>query len=264
MALYDESHNRRPRNAFVEHTLRPIKRFAGLVRNRTNDLRELMNNEPAFLDQYPSNAVPYIFSKLYDLELTAARRWDDGANNGFLKLAPVANRGRFILPRKQNVFVNRDGSFFWCSTSISGFVSLTYNSDPSISGSEEFGGPTVGDIFDPVLSANGGAQALNYFFSSVDYQNKPNICFELELYDKKRQRRLHDGRIPSQLLSGQQYANKLLSEPIRFDPNSEIEPRVYPTEVRMGDLLDTDTAYNAALFRGYLNITFIGYKVLDV
>lgn len=264
MALYDESHNKRPRNAFLEHTLRPIKRFAGLVRNRTNDLRSLMNNEPAFLDQYPSKAVPYIFSKLYTFGLVASRHWDDGANNGFLKLAPVASRKAFETPRNQNIFVGRDGPFFWCQSSISGFVSLTYDADPGNTDATQFGGPTAGDIFDPVLTSNGGAQAMNFFFSKVDWQNKPNISFELELYDRKRQRRLHDGRLPPQLLSGQQYANKLLSNPLRFDPNTEIEPRVYLNEVRMGDLLDTDQAYNAAVFKGYLNLSFIGYKVLDV
>ena len=49
-----------------------------------------------------------------------------------------------------------------------------------------------------------------------------------------------------------------VAQPIRFDPNTELEPRIYINEVRMGNILDTDQAYNAAQVKVYLFVTFHG------
>ena len=94
MALYDESHNDRPRNVFFEHVTRPFKRAVDLVRNRVDDLRVAMDT-PAFLDQYPANAVPYTFSKLYDFGLTTPRQAPSGA--GFERRATLVGNLLVVL-----------------------------------------------------------------------------------------------------------------------------------------------------------------------
>lgn len=258
---YDQSTNRRPRNALEAHLARPFKRAVDLVRDRTEALTRRMHR-PAFLDQYPANAVPHVYSLLYRFGLVAARR--NGAV-GFEGKAPVVNLGQELLPYRGVFFVNREGPFYWTQTNAVGYVSLTYDADPG-NGGVVFGdtvGP-VGDIFDPVLANNGGAETLNYFYSNVQYEDKPNICFDLELFDTKRSRRLHEGHLPPQVITAQGFANKRNASEMRLDPNTEVEPRVRLLEVRPGDLLDTDQAYDAAQVQFYLNLIFIGYKVLEV
>lgn len=253
---YDQSHNERPRDVLTAHVLRPFKRAVDVARNRVNDLRRRMAH-PAFLDQYPARTVPYVFSKLYGpFGLVAARR--NGAV-GFEGRAPVAEAGDFILPRNDIVRVNREGAFYWTATNIAGYYSLTYDADPGLAANPGVISAPVADIFDPVFPNNGGALVVNNFFG-----NGVRICFDLVLYDKKRGRRLHENSLPPQVLCGQGYANKTNASPIRFDPNTEIEPRLRLLEVRPDDLLDTDQAFDAAQFAGYLSLNFIGYKVLEV
>jgi len=262
---YDQSHNERPRNALGELLARPFKRSVDVLRNRLDRLNRLAST-PAFLDQFPSNAKPYRFSKLYGpLPLTTAQRWsaaDDGV--GFVSLAAAANNAAYVTPRNGNIKVNREGSWYWTTTSVTGFYSLTYDSDPGF-GATTFVNPLqVRDIFSPAIESNGGAIQVNYFMGHVNYGPRANICFDLKLYDTKRGRFLHDDALPMQTLSAQNFANKYVSAPSRFDPNTEIEPRVRIQEIRPGSLLDTDAAFNAAQFAAYLCITFGGYKVLDV
>ena len=255
MALYDESHNERPRNAFVAHLNRPFKKAVDIVRNRVNDLSVRMASQ-AFLDQYPARSVPYIFSKLYGpFGLLAPRR--NGAA-GFDGLAPVVDLGASIVPRNSNIVVNREGPFYWCSTNATGYVSLTYTADPGTLPLPIINTTPVSDIFNPVFPNNGGAVTLNNFFG-----RSIRICWDMTLYDKKRGRRLHDDFLPPQTITAQGYANKANATPIRFDPNTEIEPRVRLLEVRPDTLLDTTQAFNAAQFSAYLNIVFLGYKVLE-
>jgi hypothetical protein len=254
MARYDQSTNERPRSAFEAHLRRPFKRAVDIVRNRVNDLSVRMASQ-AFLDQYPARSVPYIFSKLYGpFDLLATR---NNGEVGFDGNAPVVDLGAFITPRNQNIVVNREGSFYWCSTNVTGLVSLTYTSDPGTSPTPPIDTTPVSDIFNPVIPANGGAVSLLNFFGEGF-----RICWDLVLYDKKRGRQLHDGYLPPQVISGQGYSNKQNASPIRFDTNTEIEPRVRLLEVRPGAALDTDQAYDAAQFNGYLAIMFNGYKVL--
>lgn len=257
---YDKSHNIRPRNAFEAHLLAPFKRKIESMRNRINHLVRVFDT-PAFLDQYPGNTVPFIFSKTYTFGLVASR--NDGAV-GFDGKASLVDLGSYLSPRNGNIFVGRDGPFYWCSTNITGYCSLTYDSDPAFGGNTFVNPKPVADIFSSAIDNNGGALMNNNFFGHVDYATRSNICFDLELYDRKRGRRLHEERLPPQVLTAQGFSNKENAQAVRLDVNTEIEPRVRLLEVRPGSLLDSDAAYDAAQFQGYLNLTFKGYKVLGV
>lgn len=258
---YDQSTNIRPRNAIQAHVARPFKRAVDLVRDRVEALTRRMHI-PAFLDQYPANAVPHVYSLTYRFDLVSPRR--NGAV-GFEGRAPVVDLGDFILPYRGSFFVNREGPFYWLQSNAVGYVSLTYDAAPGNGGVvfTDQSGP-VSDIFNPVLTSNGGAETLNYFFANVEYEDKPNICFDIELFDNKRSRRLHEEQLPPQVITAQGYANKMNASPIRLDPNTEIEPRLRLLEVRPGSLLDTDQAFDAAQVQFYLNLSFLGYKVLEV
>jgi hypothetical protein len=260
VALYDESDNQRPRNAFAEHLTLPFKRAVNHVRERVADITRRMY-QPAFFDQYPARAVPYVFSKRYEFGLTAARNF--GAV-GFEGRAQLVDLGSFITPVNNNIFVNREGPFYWCGSNISGYMSLTYGADPGFGGNTFINPVPVSGFFNRAIEDNGGALQDNYFFGHVDYEDKAIISFDLELYDRKRGRRLHEERLPPQLLTAQGYANKETPRSVRFDPNTEIEPRLRLLEVRPGALLDTDQAFDAGQFRAYLYLVFEGYKVLEV
>lgn len=267
---YDQSHNQRPRNAFEAHLARPFKKAVDILRNRVNDLSFRMAS-PAFLDQYPARSVPFIYSKLYGpFGLVAPRRNGDV---GFIGRAPVVDLGDFITPRNDNIIVNREGPFYWCSTNIAGYMSVTFREAPfpdgAIDGTRTYDIDTrpSSDIFDSWLSANGGAVSMNRFNNTTSLGNAgaAKICFDLDLYDKKRGRKLHEDHLPPQVLTAQRFANKENVSPIRFDPNTEIEPRVRLLEVNP-DEFETDQAYDAGVadFKAYLNLIFIGYKVLEV
>ena len=69
---------------------------------------------------------------------------------------------------------------------------------------------------------------------------------------------MNTGHLPAQEITKEQ------DVALRFDVNTEIEPRLRVLECRPGSLLDTDDAFDAAQFRGYLYVVFSGYKVLEV
>lgn len=261
---YDQSHNVRDRDPLTTQLARPFYRAIDTLRNRVNDLAELANT-PVFLDQYPGNTKPWRFSKLYGpIPLTTARRITADGSEGFEANALVANNSLFYSPRNGSIYVNREGAWHWTGTNVTGWVSLSYNADPDFDPeARDFINPIpVSDIYNPAIEMNGGALQENYFFGHVNYATRANIAWDMKLYDRKRARFLHDDALPSQVVTAQNFANKSLSSPTRFDPNTEIEPRIRIQEVRPGSLLDTDTAYDAAQFRAYLQITFFGYKVL--
>lgn len=111
-----------------------------------------------------------------------------------------------------------------------------------------------------VVAGMAGGVALG-FVRSV-----PHISFDLDLYDKKRGRSLTGERMPAQLLLGHTYdmKNSFGGREMRFDPNTEIEPRLYVNEIRMTDALDfSDAAFNAASVACYVNVLFKGTAVLQ-
>ncbi len=261
MALYDESHNERPRDVFKTHKEKIFKDALGVQRDRVAAVTSLLD-DVAFLDQYPANRVPFKFSKRYDIPLTSARHVltpaEGGAGVGFESLAPVATLGDELLPVNGNMFVNREGAFYLTATEAYGFVSLSYDSDPGLAGGTFVNTTPVSGLFNNALRDNGGALMMNFFYGHPQYENKPNISFDMRFYDKKRGRFLNTGRLPAQEIC------KDKDVPLRFDVNTEVEPRLRILECRMGDLLDTDQAFDASQFRGYLYVVFSGYKVLEV
>lgn len=239
------------------------RRYIDVLRNRVNDLNRKLKTQP-YLDQYPGKTQPFIFSKLYGpFGLEATRRTDQP---GHESLAPLVNPSEPLLPRNQNVLTGRVGAFYWCSTQVTGYLTWTYTEDPGFTFPVPIDPQQPSDIFDPVLEKNGGAVLFNNFSTMGLEQTGttvPLIGFELGLYDKKRGRYIGDGVMPSEMFCSGTFGSRRLPEPIRFDVDTELEPRVYITEFRMGDYLDTDLSFNAAEVRGYLNICFKGYYSVD-
>ena len=244
------------------HLTRPFKMYVDTLRNKVSDLADRLNS-PAALDQYPGRRVPYAFSRIYGpIGPTTPRRGDAG---GFEELAPLAQPSQFILPRNGTIKVGQIGSFLWQETSVYAYLSWTYGADPGLPGNQATFA-AAGDIFDNVIPNNGGALAFNNF-RFAEYAPPgpfavplpPDVSFDLGLYEKTRGRFLHDrDRMPINVFAGQNFANRKVAQPIRFDPNTELEPRIYINEVRMGNTLDTDQAYNAAQVKVYLFVTFHG------
>lgn len=240
------------------HLTRPFKMYVDTLRNKVSDLASKLN-APAALDQYPGRRVPYAFSRLYGpIPPTTARRNDPAV--GFEGFAPLAQPSEFILPRNGSIKVGQIGSFFWQETNVYAYLSWTYSADPGTAVVATF--PSAGDIFDNVVEENGGAVAFNnfrYFSSFNALRGRNYINFDLGLYEKTRGRFLHDqDRMPVNVFAGQNFANRKVAQPIRFDPNTELEPRIYVNELRLASALDTDQAFNAAQVKAYIFITFHG------
>jgi hypothetical protein len=103
-------------------------------------------------------------------------------------------------------------------------------------------------------------------FSGVglgDYQ-PPKLCFDVEMYDRKRGRSITDGRVPGEVFMGSAYEFKSTGTPVRFDVDSEIEPRVYVNQLRpSGVQIAADHVFDASQVAAYLNIVWKGYYALE-
>ena len=215
--------------------------------------------------------------------------------------APVVNMAEWITPRNGNIFVNQEGPFYLTQVNMGGFFNFTCNAPyPGFAIGPSVFPEGVGDIFDPVSysssvvglppftvipnQSNGGALRVNYFYDYFPnvYSNiagvpplndvRPCINFDLILFDKTRSRQLHDDVLSPHILCAQDFANKFLGKSMRFDPNTTIEPRVRILKCKPGSILnngvtpvplDPLTFYSYMDFRGFLTLTFKGYKVLE-
>lgn len=235
----------------------PFRRFALAQMNRADELAFRLGI-PALSDQAPGKEEPMMFSCLYGpIGMQATRNTDAG---GFYSLAPLVTPGTPYLPRDTNPLTGHDQSFMWTDTNVAAFINWQYTTDPDLDVTVPLIGAneSLGDIFDPVIGDHGGAQVWQNF--SQAFPDQPRICFELDLYDVKRGRSITNGRIPGEVFIGGAWEFKRSFGPMRWDPDTQIEPRLYITEVKMTPALDTDTAYEAARVGVYLNLCFRGFR----
>lgn len=230
----------------------PFRRFALAQLNRAQDVVERLG-VPAMSDQYAGKNEPAAFSCWYGpIPMQATRHV---GSIGFDALAPLVTPSTPYLPRDTNPLTGADRSFMLMDWNTSAYLQWGYKQDPG------FAAPIdpapLGDIFDPVLGANGGGQLLQNF--SDAFVNKPRVCFEIDLYDKKRGRSMTNGRIPGQVALGGHYEFKRQFGPMRWDPDTEVEPRVFITEMKTTSALSTTQAYEAAQVAVYLNLVFRGF-----
>lgn len=265
-------------NLVEKHKQLSFKRFLDLIDAKLDDLNDFLL-KPAPYDQSPGRTIPGTIPVWFGpLPLTTARRTTVATNSaaaGHELLATLATPDKFFIPRNGDINTGRESSFRAYSMSAYGFVNWGYTAQPG------FNVPTsivnvkgVGDILDavgdnPAIGQNGGAMPLDFFggtFSTIStpQPNLPNISFEIELYDKLRGRRLHDGRLPSEMFGGGRHGPRKTPSPLVFPQGSKIEPRLYLTELRMGSILDTTAAFNAASVKGWVCLVFKGIESLEV
>ena len=268
----------------------PARQIAQMLRSKYNGLLNQM--DAPYLDQHPARRVPAIISKMYEFPMTSPRLVS-GATN-----LAIAKPGQFLLPRNNNILIGRDRSFYWCRTAIHTYVSATFNGNAGSASSLPGGSAaqvivdqpaTVGDIFSPVLEGNGGACVLNNMIrdydansglvgigavggnaTNVNSMNMPkanSISGDFQFYDKQRGRFYSDGPVPMEFYTGGTFANKALSNSMRLDAGSEIEPRFFLKEFIMPQALasftDAGIAPSPMRIRGYLNLVLIGYQELE-
>jgi hypothetical protein len=251
-----------------KHRQLPFKRFMDAISAKLADLNDILNI-PAPYDQNPGRIVPYCVSALYGpLPLTTARRMPASlGGTGFELLAPLANPATPVLPRNGNILVGRELTLGVRSISAFGFVNFGYSGTPTYDVPRP--ATPVGDILDDVVQNNGGAMPLDFFggtFStlSTPVPNLMNISFDVELYDRLRGRRLHEKRLPVELMAGGRFANRELGSEIRFEMGSNIEPRIFINEIRMGSALDATADFNAAQVKAYVMLVFKGRQYIEV
>lgn len=198
-------------------------------------------------DQFSGKAVPFIYSKLYKTgPVTPVRSGDSGWEG----TAPVASLSNYLLPRNDNILVGQEGPFYLCEINAAVHISYSASVDTGID-YILFDRPQS-DIFDPVFPNNGGASFIPSFDVSVQY--------ELQLYDKLRNKSLHENNLPMQFIQMEELQNRRLPEKIRFDINTEIEPRVIVIRAPAVHLTGEDYTNSETTY--YLNLIFKGYKVL--
>jgi hypothetical protein len=234
----------------------PARRYMDMLRYRVQMLNQALGKS-AYFDQYPGKTVPYMFSKLYGpIGQVTPRRV---GVTGWLGQAPVANPAIFILPRQNNVLTGRDGVFYWCSTNATNLLSWTRTSAAS--------GPVVtkpvGDIFTPVIDNNGGARILQNL-SDVNFNyREPSISWDIDIYDKRRGRSITSGRIPAETIFGGTMGYKKWKKPVRWDVDTEIEPRLYVNHARVPFQDTNGPVFDASQVAFYVNVVFKGFLALE-
>jgi hypothetical protein len=257
-----------------QHDELPVRGLVAVKRDRVSDMHNKLDElgwAPDMSGALLGRNRPQAFSRLYGPIGMQTPRRDDTAE-GFLLSAPLVEPNTFILPTTTNILTGRNTTFFLRGMHAVSYVSWTYT---TAGGGRPYTPLTAGSFYDSVLENNGGAQLLlnnsGFSFSSADSYvsgtnapGKPKLCFEVELYDKRRGRLLHDGRLPAEMLASGAYAIKSLGGPVRIDPDTEIEPRVYITECRMNEYLDLTSNYSVASVACWLNISMHGHAASEV
>ncbi len=264
-------------NLLDKHRQLPFKRFIDLIGSKLDDLNDFLL-KPTPYDQGPGRIIPYSIPVWFGpLPLTTARRATlatNGDAEGHELLATLATPDKFSIPKNGDVLIGREFSFHVNSLSAYGFINWGYTADPVDFDVPVINPNGVGDILDgvgddPSVGPNGGAMPMDYFggtFSTIseDQPNLPNISFEVELYDKLRGRRLHDKRLPVEMFQGGRIASRSTASPIIFEKGSKIEPRLFVNEIRMGSVLDTNAAFDAASVKVWVCLVFKGLQNIEV
>lgn len=209
-------------NLLTKHRQLPFKRFIDAISAKFADVNDILN-EPGPADQYAGKIIPYALPLLY----------------GPLPLVSATNPPTTpVTARNGNALIGRELTFEVQSLAAYGFINIGYSGDPAPLVVPRPNTP-VGDIFDNVVDQNGGAMPLDFFgatfgsFSST-VPNMMNISFDVELYDRLRGRRLHEGRLPVELFQSGRIAHRKIASAVRFEKGSNIEPRLYLNEIQPG------------------------------
>lgn len=246
----------------------PLRRYIQTQRHRVNRLKDKMNRS-AYYDQYAGKSDPYNYSLWYGpIGLQTPRRV---GTTGFLGLAPLVDPSVFLLPRTGNIQTGRDGTFMWHSVNATSYISWTRTAQTAgwpVTG--PINSQPAGDLFSSVQLMNGGGQVLQNLSdiawgrTTTSPLDAPAVYWEIELYDRKRGRSITDGKLPAEAFFGGSLGFKELNCPKVFEPDTEIEPRLYVNQARIPGA-DTDTAvYEAARVAFFVNIIFKGEMVFEV
>lgn len=237
-------------NIFRGITELPFRRAIQTLRNRVSDLNRATGYSPVYMDQYPGKASTWCFSKLYGpIDLV-------GAANA------TTNQPVMYLPKGTNILTGRDGTFFWESTNI--FAYAQRNALPG-----ELTQPDSRELFDPFLSGGGGTQVQNFQgFQAINNGGVAGggialplysrLTLELDLYDKKRDRSITNGRLPTQVFNGGAFDFRSLDDAPRFDPDTEIEPRLWVTSAVASNNAGGITGGSFVFF---VNVVFKGVMI---
>lgn len=235
-------------NLLTKHRQQPFKRFMDMISAKLADINDMLN-EPAPADQYAGKIIPYAVPLLY----------------GPLPLVSATDPTTVpVTPRNGNALVGRELTFEAQSLSAYGFINIGYSGDPGYPVPRP--DTPVGDIFDSVAEQNGGAMPMDFFggtFSTLSaaLPNMMNISFDVELYDRLRGRRLHEGRLPVELFQSGRIAHRKMASPIRFEKGTNIEPRLYLNEIQPG----FDTAEVEGLqVKAYVCLVLKGRQYVEV
>jgi hypothetical protein len=216
-------------NLFQDLAELPVRRAIQVLRNKVADVSAKLD-APGFFDQYPGKPVPWCFSRLYTVEL----------------LNPSTTDPREVEPEGGPIQVGRDGAFFWCETHAFVF------------GQRNVGTPNR-SLFDSFVVGGGGVHVPN--IQGPLAINNTNldwsfVCAEVELYDRRRGRSITNGRIPLTTFAGGSAGPRRWRQPVRWDPDTEIDAKVFVTEAFVPT---APTANN----RFFLSLTFKGFMVLQ-
>lgn len=236
-----------------------------LRENVADAIDELDKNAKA--DQYPARRMPKMFSAQFG-PITGPIVARNNSGTAQENTGTLATPGTYITPPNGPIYVGRDGRFVWCRTAVHAHLSLTWSANPGdLPTNVKAWGTRLGGLFDDVVIGNGGGLIMDQFAyvpvgnsDPTDANSRAYFTFawRLGLYDKRRDRYIHDGdSLPSSEFNGG-LLNKQTAMRTRFDEDTEIEPRLYIDELT--SILDfSATDLTDIQWRAYLNFSMLGF-----
>jgi len=178
----------------------------------------------------------------------------------------VINTDNYVLPNYPSVYPALAGEWghFVCSR-------ITFNSYVSITYKPWVGAPAnlatvdlaAGALFAPT-SQNGGAINLNNWSDAAQDNTvtRPHLCAELDLYNNTEGYSLTQGRAGMEMFVGGFAGETHFPTPAVWRRGTEIEPRLYVTDFRLGDFFmqeDIEDYIDNVQAVAWVNVTFIGH-----
>ncbi len=191
---------------------------------------------------------------------------------GFLTAVPpgVVADGDARLPSypsKYPLLAGEWGHFLCTRVSFNSYVSLTYKPFDAAPENLATDPLPAGDLFGSVEN-NGGAICLNNWANSPQggaaTVTRPHLCAELDIYNLTDGYSLTQGPIGAEIFLGGFSGETHLPEAAVLRRGTEIEPRLYVTDFRLGDFFmqedNADYIENVQV-AAWVNVTFIGHTV---
>lgn len=180
----------------------------------------------------------------------------------------TVNVGNYVLPNYPagNPLLSGEWGHFLCSRiTLNSYVSVTYVPWEGVPANLATNALPAGPLFG-TQAQNGGAICFNNWADAPQGNavTRPHLCAELDLYNNTEGYSITQGPIGVELFAGAFYGETHLPEAAGWRRGTEIEPRLYITDLQLGGFFgqeDITEFKDNVRVAAWVNVTMIGHTV---